>query len=222
MAGLLGIADKRLASVRGSSSSAEDYARAAMRTIEEVGSVESMAVRQADIARQQLDALTQQVSVLIKIDESVLSVKDAIAALTAAQIQAGISPTTPQDTTDEDRKAKRREDLIARFTAMWGEDRAAKMAAYIPQFAAGGAHAGGLRLVGERGPELEATGPARIWNASDTRSLLSGGDGTSAEVRALREDLQAIGRALAKNTLETAKLMRRWDGDGMPEVRAIA
>lgn len=47
-------------------------------------------------------------------------------------------------------------------------------------FAGGGDHAGGFRIVGERGPELEATGPSRIFNAAQTRDILSGansGDG---------------------------------------------
>ena len=43
----------------------------------------------------------------------------------------------------------------------------------IPGFAAGGDHLGGLRIVGERGPELEFTGPSRIFDADLTRSLLT-------------------------------------------------
>ncbi|WP_349745240.1 hypothetical protein [Roseateles cavernae] len=42
----------------------------------------------------------------------------------------------------------------------------------IPGFASGGDHAGGLRLVGERGPELEFTGPSRIVDANRTQQLL--------------------------------------------------
>lgn len=42
----------------------------------------------------------------------------------------------------------------------------------IPGFAAGGDHRGGLRIVGENGPELEFTGPSRILNADVTRSVL--------------------------------------------------
>jgi hypothetical protein len=42
-------------------------------------------------------------------------------------------------------------------------------------FAAGGLHTGGLRLVGERGPELEVTGPARYWSFEQTNAMLSGG-----------------------------------------------
>lgn len=41
-------------------------------------------------------------------------------------------------------------------------------------FADGGTHKGGLRIVGERGPELEATGPSRIYNAAQTKDMLSG------------------------------------------------
>ena len=44
----------------------------------------------------------------------------------------------------------------------------------LPGYAAGGTHQGGLRIVGERGPELEATGPARIWTADQTRTMLAG------------------------------------------------
>lgn len=47
----------------------------------------------------------------------------------------------------------------------------------FPGFAAGGDHLGGLRLVGENGPELEATGPSRIFNAAQTAQILRGGGG---------------------------------------------
>lgn len=40
-------------------------------------------------------------------------------------------------------------------------------------FAAGGYHSGGLRIVGERGMELEATGPSRIYNNNQLSSFLS-------------------------------------------------
>lgn len=63
-------------------------------------------------------------------------------------------------------------------------------------FANGGDHRGGWRIVGERGPELEATGPSRIFNAEQTASMLrSGGasnDEVVAELRAMREQLAAL------------------------------
>lgn len=44
-------------------------------------------------------------------------------------------------------------------------------------FASGGTHLGGWRMVGESGPELEATGAARIYNAQQTRQILGGAGG---------------------------------------------
>jgi phage-related minor tail protein len=69
-----------------------------------------------------------------------------------------------------------------------------------PGFAAGGDHVGGLRLVGENGPELEATGPSRIFNASQTRSILSGGDNSElvAEIRALRRQVANLENSSAR------------------------
>ena len=83
----------------------------------------------------------------------------------------------------------------------------------IPAFAMGGDHTGGLRLVGENSPELEVTGPSRIFNASQTRGMLSGGSGSSAgntarlealveqqnqELIAMRAELRAIAVSNAK------------------------
>lgn len=42
----------------------------------------------------------------------------------------------------------------------------------VPQFEMGGQHYGGLRLVGERGMELEATGPARYFSTDTTIEML--------------------------------------------------
>lgn len=49
-------------------------------------------------------------------------------------------------------------------------------------FAAGGMHRGGFRIVGERGAELEATGPARYYSADRTQSLLAGATGGGGDV----------------------------------------
>ena len=91
----------------------------------------------------------------------------------------------------------------------------------VPAFAAGGLHSGGLRLVGERGPELEVTGPARYWSAADTTAML--GNSTrreellAAEIRALRAEvagLRAETRATAENTGKTRRLWERVTRDG--------
>jgi len=93
----------------------------------------------------------------------------------------------------------------------------------VPAFAAGGYHAGGVRLVGEGGPELELTGPARIFNASQTQAMLRGSGGESgsaavvAELRELRTELQnlrAETRATAINTGRLEQLTKRVTRNG--------
>jgi hypothetical protein len=95
----------------------------------------------------------------------------------------------------------------------------------VPGFATGGDHAGGWRIVGEDGPELEATGPSRIFNANQTKDmfsrLASPADNGVVLARAvsslsfevaqlrsentlLREELNAGLGAIAINTLNTA------------------
>lgn len=63
----------------------------------------------------------------------------------------------------------------------------------IPGFANGGLHAGGWRMVGERGPELEYTGPSRIFNASDTTRMLAG-NGTAELTTAMGAMLREMER----------------------------
>jgi hypothetical protein len=65
----------------------------------------------------------------------------------------------------------------------------------VPFFATGGMHAGGLRIVGENGPELEATGPSRIYNAADTMAMLRNPQANSeAMAGALRRYGRRAGR----------------------------
>ena len=42
-----------------------------------------------------------------------------------------------------------------------------------------------------------------------------------AELTALREESSAANRAIATNTLTTAKVLSQWDGDGQPELRNV-
>ena len=90
------------------------------------------------------------------------------------------------------------------------------------QFAMGGYHTGGLRIVGERGPELEATGPSRIYTASQTKAMLSGSKDDSElrrEVSELRVDLKAALVQIAKNTRKSSDTLNKFDYQGLPESR---
>jgi tape measure domain-containing protein len=91
----------------------------------------------------------------------------------------------------------------------------------ILPFANGGIHSGGLRIVGENGPELEATGPSRIYNANQLNDMM-GSVGTAEEVKGLREELKLAVYQIAKNTGKSYNLMNRWDGNGLPDIREDA
>jgi hypothetical protein len=66
----------------------------------------------------------------------------------------------------------------------------------LPGYYAGGMFEGGLRIVGERGPELEATGPSRIFDAQTTASMLRSGGASNedvvTELRAMRVQLAQL------------------------------
>jgi hypothetical protein len=88
----------------------------------------------------------------------------------------------------------------------------------IPGFAGGGDFAGGLRWVGEIGPEMEATGAARIHStralidalrspASNADALAAAVDRLTAQVAAQQEIIDRQGdllRAIAGHTSDTA------------------
>lgn len=145
---------------------------------------------QLDIAKSQIDALNG-------IDNSVVSVADAVEGLSAAI-----------------------RDAMSIIPGLAGIE--------IPAFASGGVHTGGLRLVGERGPELEVTGPSRIYTADQTARMLGGGAETAAAISRLEQTVARQGdalRAIAKHTMKSARnteVLERWDYDGLPEERAIA
>lgn len=88
----------------------------------------------------------------------------------------------------------------------------------LPAFAEGGMHAGGLRLVGERGWEVEATGPARYWNQQQLGSALAGGGGDVAEelrqLRAQVSRLEAAANRTADSTGDMAEQLDRVTANG--------
>lgn len=86
----------------------------------------------------------------------------------------------------------------------------------VPAFAQGGMHSGGLRLVGENGPELEVTGPSRIFNARETASMLGGGDNSELLEKLIEKVsmLEAAARATAVSSNKVAKILDRVSPDG--------
>ena len=93
------------------------------------------------------------------------------------------------------------------------------------QFAMGGYHTGGLRMVGERGPELEATGPSRIFSHNQTSGMFKDPDLKEAvnelrrEVSGLRSEQRQMSASNAKYVKRNYDINRKWDVDGLPATR---
>jgi len=95
----------------------------------------------------------------------------------------------------------------------------------VPGFAGGGEHQGGLRWVGENGPELEYTPPSRIFSNSDSRNiidltpLVEEMRALRAENKGLKTDLETALYAIAKYTQTSADILDKMDYVGMPATR---
>ena len=92
-------------------------------------------------------------------------------------------------------------------------------------FATGGDHTGGLRMVGERGPELEATGPSRIFSNKQTSKMFSNPElveeirGLRSEVSGLRSEQRQMQASSSKYVKRNYEINRKWDVDGLPATR---
>jgi hypothetical protein len=63
----------------------------------------------------------------------------------------------------------------------------------------------------------------RAFNPAANGGSFGGGDSeTAAEVKALREENRAQALAIAQLNARMVRLLERWDGNGMPETRAVA
>ena len=90
----------------------------------------------------------------------------------------------------------------------------------IPMFQSGGLFGGGVRGVGERGFELEMTGPSRIINNADSNRILRALDSEPAS-RAQMDNMLAALVAISSNTRRQAQTLDNWDGDGLPAERTL-
>jgi hypothetical protein len=85
--------------------------------------------------------------------------------------------------------------------------------ASMPAFALGGYHSGGMRLVGENGPELEFTGSARYFSFDQTRELFSGinssnnnpNDALIEEIRKLNAQVSELQQVVAEGATINAE-----------------
>jgi hypothetical protein len=188
------------------------------REIENVMKAVDLAIVQSktleEYAQSQLDALNASVDGLITLNESTLSVADAIKNLQAAIAE--------RDKTVAESALRFDATLILATVdgaIQDGFERYAGDYFGIRGFASGGDFGGGLRIVGENGPELEATGASRIYNASQTAEILSGGSNVADQIANLRSEMRSSLYAIAKNTGKTSDQLNRWDGDGLPDTR---
>lgn len=204
--------------------------------------IQGLATAQQDaaLASEELARLDAQVGALITINTSVLSVAQAIAnlqgAIASLATAEAAKPTGPTGGGYEavgfagyvDKNA----DLAALYASgegmakgrskeafgqyHWERYGQAESRAYRP-FARGGDHIGGLRLVGEEGPELEATGPSRIFSARQTAEMLRGDNSDlQQELRAIRQELAALrkeraddARQIKQNTKDSANILAK-------------
>lgn len=88
----------------------------------------------------------------------------------------------------------------------------------IPQFASGGVHAGGLRIVGERGWEIERTGPSRIHSHADSVAMLDNRFVVQS-VNDLAKQVGAQGQRMELFVRKITQFLEDWDEAGQPEVR---
>lgn len=137
-----------------------------------------------------------QIDALNGINTSVLSLADALRGFNVASAAAGgqsigvaasgisykdIRDFSASHTPDQIYAAAQQYGVSSADIVASGAFTADQITSYLdakglPKFAKGGFHSGGLRLVGERGPEIEATGPSRITSNNDLEKLLSNKD----------------------------------------------
>ena len=197
---------------------------------------------QADKATAQLDALNKQVGLLVNLNESMLSVRDAIAGLASATstlksvtasatstlksvtagagvAQAGMSTNETFVTSLYNQLLGRAPDAagLAGWTAALagGASTASVIAGFTGSQEYMGSHADGLDRVPFDGYVAQLHSGERIKTAAAARQE----DAVASEVRGMRVELNAALVAIALNTGDTAKRIRKFDGEGLPATR---
>lgn len=86
----------------------------------------------------------------------------------------------------------------------------------VPGYASGGVHLGGLRIVGENGPELEFTGPSRIVANNNISEVMAE---ANANVVIYLDKIRAEMRSQNEKIEYLTKIHKRWDSEGLPPDR---
>lgn len=186
---------------------------------------------QADKATAQLDALNKQVGLLVNLNESMLSVRDAIAGLASAtatlkSVTAGAGVAQAGMSTNETFVTSLYNQLLGRAPdaaglAGWtsalagGASAASVIAGFTGSQEYMGSHADGLDRVPFDGYVAQLHSGERIKTAVAARQE----DAVASEVRGMRVELNAALVAIALNTGDTAKRIRKFDGEGLPATR---
>jgi hypothetical protein len=184
---------------------------------------------------EQLQSAQDQIDTLRGIDNSVLSVADAInnlsssilaemsarSALQAAQAAGGGGAVSASNAAGLQLIGDTVHFPGGGTHTVSGANAAATLAAtYGLQMRAGGGYTPpGMTLVGERGPELiDFSAPSMVYNNNRLRNAMDGGD-TAAEIRALREENRAQSRAMVALQARMTRVIEQWNGDGLPNER---
>lgn len=194
--------------------------------------------------KDQLDALhmlfsmqEKAVNELLGIKNATLSVKDAIASL--GGIMSSIQPPVTTPTTGGSTGGSTGTGLSAIdqiYRELLGRDAdfaglnyyggqlmggksleqiRAEIAASEEAKAINGSHRNGLASVPFDGYRAELHAGERVLTAQQADSS----DKMAVDIAEMRREISAAMYAIAANTLRTAKLQERWDGDGLPDAR---
>ena len=176
-------------------SSAEDYKRNYWRTYNTISELQKLTQGQLTTEEATVSLLQTQ------IDDAKKRHEDTLAAMDAQMNTLLEIDTNTLSIAEAIRKLAIAQSAVAGIT--------------IPTFAEGGYFGGGLRIVGENGPELELTGPSRILSNRETKDFANNVILIS-EIRALRDDIKKGNYQIARNTLKTSKILDDFDRIGMP------
>lgn len=157
---------------------------------------------QLDKAQEQLDALNGVRTDVQSVGAALAAFSATVAAAMAAAAAAAAPAIAP----------------VGLAPLVTGPASLVQAPAMIPAFANGGAHAGGWRQVGERGTELEYTGPSSILSHSTSSSLFDS-SGLSAEIREMRDVLFRALLQVADNTGKASDVLDGFERNGLPQER---